>query len=675
MHTNRLKNETSPYLLQHANNPVDWYAWGEEALALAKQNDKPILVSIGYSACHWCHVMERESFEDESTAALMNEYFINIKVDREERPDVDHIYMDAVQAMTGSGGWPLNVFLTPDLKPFYGGTYFPPERAYNRMSWKEVLSAVHKTFLEKRDDIESQAQNLTEHIGNANTFIAGSVDEFQKEDLFKMSANILAQADTVWGGFGRAPKFPHTFVIQYLLRDFHFFNNQLSLDQALLSLDKLIQGGIYDHLVGGFARYSTDEKWLAPHFEKMLYDNALITQTLCEAYRITQKEAYRDVIIQTFGYIRSEMMSDEYGFYSAYDADSEGVEGKYYTWTKKEIEQLLKNDSGLFCEVFNITDHGNWEETNILWLPDSLQSVAAKYAINETDLKSKLDNCKQILLSERVKRTKPLLDDKQLLSWNALMNACCSDIYATLQSEEAKTVAIANMDFMLKKFFTDSFKHSYKKSEAKVPAFLEDYAYLIRALISIQEITGDTSYLNKAKQLTEQVISEFSDEEGLMFYFTSAEQKDIIVRKKEVYDGATPSANAVMSENLIWLGKIFDEPEWTQRGIKMFQSLKKPVVQYPTSFGHWSKLVIENFFGIDEVAIVGKQPLPLTQEYLAMFHPNRILQVSNAENIDFPLLRNKLVEELTKIYVCKAYTCKSPVTKINEVRELIRQTD
>jgi len=543
------------------------------------------------------------------------------------------------------------------------------------MSWKEVLSAVHKTFKEKRNDIETQANNLTEHIANSNTFISAGENEFKKEDLLKMSTNILAQADSVWGGYGQSPKFPHTFIIQYQLRDFHFFKNQLSLDHALLSLDKLIQGGIYDHLAGGFARYSTDEKWLAPHFEKMLYDNALLLETLCEAYQITQKETYRNVIIQTFNFIQNEMMSDEFGFYSAYDADSEGVEGKYYTWSKSEIDSLLKEDSEIFCNVYNVSEHGNWEETNILWLPESVEIFAEKNGFQHAELAEKLKRCRSLLVNERNKRIKPLLDDKQLLSWNALMNICCCKIYAALGLEEAKQLALNNIRFIENRFLAAEAKHSYKNGESKIDAFLDDCAYLIKAYLQLQEITGDFNYLEKGKALTEKLIESFSDEEQLMFYFTSKHQKDIIVRKKEVYDGATPSANAVMADNLRYLSKILDRRDWGERSDKMIASLKKAIVQYPTSFGYWGKLVVENFFGTDEIAIVGKKPKNLIKEYLLQYHPNRIFQFSETQTDDYPLLAGKEVENKALIYVCKAYSCKQPVSSVSDLIPMINEFD
>src|ERR1700733_7720 len=373
MEPNRLAKETSPYLLQHSHNPVDWYPWGEEALHAAREQDKPILVSIGYAACHWCHVMERESFENMDTARFMNEHFVNIKIDREERPDLDHIYMDAVQAMTGSGGWPLNVFLTPDCKPFYGGTYFPPRNVYNRASWLEVLSGVDRAFKERRGEVEEQADHLIRHVGSADAFGIGAGDggegersPFQPAALAGIREQLLASADKKEGGFGAAPKFPQTFSIRWLLYDHYYTHDKASLDQACLSLDKMLCGGIYDQLGGGFARYSTDEHWLVPHFEKMLYDQALLVMALCEAYQLTKKERYREAIEETIAFIDRELSNGRGGFYSALDADSEGIEGKYYVWDKAEIDRVLGEDAGIFNKYYGATDQGNWEGKNIL---------------------------------------------------------------------------------------------------------------------------------------------------------------------------------------------------------------------------------------------------------------------------------------------------------------------
>ncbi|MEP6700341.1 MAG: thioredoxin domain-containing protein, partial [Bacteroidota bacterium] len=368
-HTNHLIHETSPYLLQHAHNPVNWYPWCDEALAKAKTENKPVLISIGYSACHWCHVMERESFEEEATAKIMNENFINIKIDREERPDLDHIYMDAVQAMTGSGGWPLNVFLTPEAKPFFGGTYFPPVKAFNRPSWQETLLGVKQAFQERRHEIDAQAENLTGHLLQSNSFglQKGEEDEiFSPDKLKEAFQSIMKSADKEWGGFGKAPKFPQTYSIQFLLRYHYISRDKEALKQALVSLDKMIEGGIYDQIGGGFARYSTDVEWLAPHFEKMLYDNALIISVLSEAYQLTKKERYKEVIEETMEFIQRELLHPDKGFYAALDADSEGVEGKFYVWKLSEVKELLGKEADFFCKYFDITAHGNWEETNNL---------------------------------------------------------------------------------------------------------------------------------------------------------------------------------------------------------------------------------------------------------------------------------------------------------------------
>ena len=454
-HSNQLIHETSPYLLQHAHNPVNWYPWGNDALQKAKEENKPILVSIGYAACHWCHVMERESFEDEATAAIMNEHFINIKIDREERPDLDHIYMDAVQAMTGSGGWPLNVFLTPEAKPFYGGTYFPPKRAFNRPSWQETLFGVVNAFKEKRNEIDAQAENLTDHLLQSNSF---GLQKMEEQDVLvagktkEAFENIMKSADRVWGGFGNAPKFPQTFSIQYLLRHYHIYKNEEALSQALLTLERMLDGGIYDQAGGGFARYSTDAEWFVPHFEKMLYDNALLISVLCEAYQLTRYDRYRDIIEETMEFIKREMTDPGGGFYSALDADSEGVEGKFYVWSFEEIEKILGKDASIFAAYFDITKEGNWEGTNILRSKEPLALFASENKINPLKLKKLIREGKEKILAHREKRVRPLLDDKIILGWNALMNTACSKAFSATGNEEYRQLAIGNMQFLLSVF-------------------------------------------------------------------------------------------------------------------------------------------------------------------------------------------------------------------------------
>ena len=674
MHTNHLINESSPYLLQHAHNPVNWYPWGEEALTKAKEENKPILISIGYAACHWCHVMEKESFEDETTAALMNEHFINIKVDREERPDLDHIYMDAVQAISGSGGWPLNVFLTPECKPFFGGTYFPPVNAFNRLSWKEIINNVSTAFKEKKDEIESQAENLTQHLLKANAFGIAKQTKDEKASLFTkqneevIAENILKNADTQWGGFGNAPKFPQTSSIQYLLRNYHFTKNETALRQGLLSLDKMMYGGLYDQLGGGFARYSTDAKWLAPHFEKMLYDNALLINVFSEAYQVTKNSLYSNIIQQTIDFIIREMQSEEGGFYSALDADSEGVEGKFYIWSKSEIEELLQNDAAIYCDYYNVTNEGNWEHTNILWVQKPLAIFANENNINEQDFFAKIEACNKKLLHARSQRIRPLLDDKILLGWNALTVTALCKAYAATSNENYKQLAINNMQFLQDKLQNKdgSWQHTYKNGVAKISAFLDDYAFLIQAFIHLQEVTGNSNYLLNAKQITDFVLENFSDEEAIFFYFTNQHQTDIIVRKKEVYDGATPSGNAVMALNLYYLSIIFNNVDWKLRAEEMVKFFGEAITKYPTSFGVWASFVQQNVYGINEIIVTGKNFTESLSLILQAFIPNKILQATNVENNTFPLLEFKVVKDQNSFYLCKDYTCKEPMFNLKE---------
>jgi uncharacterized protein YyaL (SSP411 family) len=671
---NQLIHETSPYLLQHAHNPVNWYPWGEEALQKSKEEDKPILVSIGYAACHWCHVMERESFEDESTAAMMNSYFINIKIDREERPDLDHIYMDAVQAMSGSGGWPLNVFLTPETKPFFGGTYFPPVRAYNRASWKEVLESIHTSYLEKKQEIFSQAENLTAHLLSANSFgmqkaVPGEAASlFSEETLQTIATNVLANADTEWGGFGRAPKFPQSFSIQFLLRHYHFTKDDNALRQALLSLDKMIYGGIYDQLGGGFSRYSTDTEWLAPHFEKMLYDNALMVSVMAEAYQLTHKPHYAIAIRHTLAFLEREMLSSENGFYSALDADSEGVEGKFYTWSKQEIDELLGEDSPVFCAFYSITEKGNWEHTNILWVKEPVSIFAEKNGFTELELEKKLAACREKLMEQRDKRIRPQTDDKILLGWNALLNTAYAKAYAALGDDTYREMAIRNMAFIESTFagVDGQWFHTYKTGKARIPAFLDDLAYLVQAYIYLQEITGNADYLIKAQTLAGGIISDFEEAETGFFFYTHQAQKDVIVRKKEVYDGAVPSGNAIMTHNLLYLGLVFDRPEWTERARTSLASLSKAITKYPGSFGVWATAVQWVTKGTLEIAITGQRSNEFLRPVLERYLPNKILQSGETNSHFFPLLAGKTAGEQgsTEFYLCENYACKAPFSTV-----------
>lgn len=677
-HTNKLVNETSPYLLQHAHNPVNWFPWGDEALEKAKEENKPILVSIGYAACHWCHVMERESFENEATAKVMNDNFINIKIDREERPDLDHIYMDAVQAMTGSGGWPLNVFLTPEGKPFYGGTYFPPQKAYNRPSWLETLYGVAQAFRERRHEINAQAENLTEHLLKSNTFgqqqPSGADEIFAADKTKEVFQHIMKSADRQWGGFGKAPKFPQTFSIQFLLRYSQLSKNDEALSQALLSLDKMIEGGIYDQVGGGFARYSTDTEWLAPHFEKMLYDNALLVSVLSEAYQLNRKEEYKAVIEQTMGFLKRELLHHSSGFYAALDADSEGVEGKFYVWNLIELQDILGDDAKVFCEYYDVTSTGNWEHTNILWVRKPLEKFAAEKNIELATLKATLENGREKLLEARGKRVRPLLDDKIILGWNALMNTACSKAFGATGNEIYRQLAADNMQFILSNLadkISPGFHHTWKNGIAKFPAFLDDYAFLIQALLHLQEITGETKWIIKAKEITEFVIENFSEEKTPFFFYTPAGQQDVIIRKKEVYDGAVPSGNSVMAYNLYHLSILCDKREWGKRSLDMILSLNTAIIRYPTSFGNWACLLQEIIDGTSEIAVVGKNLYNLHTEILQQYIPHRVLMTSEKGDNNFPLLTGKMTADKPTIYLCRSYTCLNPVFSAKELISLI----
>ena len=675
-YTNRLASETSPYLLQHAHNPVDWYPWGEEAFLKAQQEDKPVLVSIGYAACHWCHVMERESFENPKVAAIMNEHFVNIKVDREERPDVDHIYMDAVQAISGSGGWPLNVFLTPDKRPFYGGTYYPPQRAFNRASWTEVLHAISNSYREKKEEIETQATQLTEHLKASNAFGTAHktnvLDEPRIDEAFQQ---VMKNADREWGGFGQAPKFPQTFTITFLLRYAHLRNNDEALQQALLSLDSMIRGGIYDQVGGGFARYATDREWLAPHFEKMLYDNALLVSTLAEAYQLTGDENYREVMEDSLAFVERELAHPDGGFYSSLDADSEGEEGKFYVWSYDEVQEVLGEEAAIFCDFFDISPAGNWEGKNIPRRLQTLQVFAERHLLDRESLEQLIREGRQKLLARREQRVRPGLDDKVLLGWNALMNSAYSRAYAATGNRHYEAVARKNMDFLLTAFKgeADLLHHSWKADKARHPAFLDDYSYLVAALVELAQVSGHLPYLDKAAELTELVIRHFDDGESSFFFYTHKGQLDIPLRKKEVYDGATPSGNAVMAYNLYRLSILLDRQDWRRRSEAMVQLLGEAVVKYPTSFGIWLTLIFEIIQGTSEIALLGKSWKKYLEKIHRIYISHKLALATEDPLPGYPLLAGKAANSEILIYLCKNYACRQPVKTIQEFVNLLHR--
>ena len=658
--TNDLSKETSPYLLQHAHNPVQWKPWSETLFSTATAADKPILLSIGYAACHWCHVMERESFEDEAVADYMNTHFINIKVDREERPDIDHIYMDALQAMTGSGGWPLNIFLLPNGQPFYGGTYFPPNAMQNRASWMDVLKGVHAAFDSNREKLVEQATHLTAHLLQSNikaqqsqaSEVIATTEEFQM-----IAQRILQNADTQWGGFGAAPKFPQTFSIQVLFRNYFQNKDQASIVHAIRSIDKMIQGGIYDHVGGGFSRYSVDAMWQAPHFEKMLYDNALILGTLAEAYQITKKPIYQDVIHATFTFLQRELFNGSGGYYAALDADSEGVEGKFYTWSYDELKAIITPEIfDAFIAYYQVTPNGNWEHTNILWTQNELEKEWEPAWQNE--LKK--------LFDARAVRVRPALDHKVILGWNAMLIVGFCKMNAATGNHLYKKAAIECMDWLESNLYhadENYFYHSIANGIPKAQAFLDDYANLIQAYIQLQEMTGDTSYLFKAKKWMDYVLIHFIDEDGLYFYYTASYQKDVIIRKKESYDGAQPSGNALICSSLFYLGQVFDLTEWRKQAEKMIHSIRPSLLQYPSSFGFWAQSFYQMSTGMIELVGVGPSVYESLPALNAAFVPNSIRLMSQVQEDSIPLLKGKQGID-NQYFICKNNSCSAPMTSV-----------
>jgi uncharacterized protein YyaL (SSP411 family) len=676
-HTNRLIHETSPYLLQHAHNPVQWEPWSEEVLALAKEKNQPILLSIGYAACHWCHVMERESFESETVAEYMNTHFICIKVDREERPDIDHIYMDALQAMTGSGGWPLNIFLLPDGKPFYGGTYFPPKAMPQRASWMDVLQGVKNAFENNYDKLVEQANELTNHIirnvvvpVNSSSSIGtggiatGGVENYEeplatKEEIEIIAGRILQQADTQWGGFGNAPKFPQTFVLQMLFRNYYLNKQEASLVHAIRSIDKMIQGGIYDHLAGGFARYSTDAQWQAPHFEKMLYDNALLITVISEAYQITQKESYKKVIDQTIHFLHTELCNEQGAYYAALDADSEGVEGKFYTWSYAEIKTLL-DDSIFedFCKYYQITEAGNWEHTNILWTLEPM----------ELGMQDGFEKARQTLLQARAKKIRPALDYKIILAWNNLMIIGLCKAYEALGNNAYKQKAIDTMLWIEQNMLNEKenyFYHTHTKGVNKSFAFLDDYASLIQAYIHLQEITGDIAYVEKAKKWMDYLQTHFLSEDKLFYYYTADYQKDIIVRKKETYDGAQPSGNAMICSSLYYLGTMFENDQWTSQAEHMIRSMRKLILQYPSAYCYWAQCFSIMSEGYQSLVAVGPTVRNDIESLVSRFLPQKMLVFIPRNSSTIPMSLSK--EDIgNQYFICKNKTCYPPVSSLSE---------
>ncbi|MFQ5447976.1 MAG: thioredoxin domain-containing protein, partial [Saprospiraceae bacterium] len=631
---------------------------------------------------HWCHVMERESFEDKEVAEFMNDNFVCIKVDREERPDVDQVYMEACQVLTGGGGWPLNCFLTPDRKPFYAGTYFPPMPAHNRPSWLQVLMNISHAFQNKRHVVVEQARRLMEIIENSGDHFTGNRltvvnDENPFTDVLvqKIGDTLLQQADRVNGGFGGAPKFPGTMSLHYLLNYHYYYGKKEALQHVALSLDKMAMGGIYDAVGGGFARYATDARWLVPHFEKMLYDNALLVSLLSEVYKVTKSELYKETIEETLEWVSREMTDAEGGFYSAQDADSEEVEGKYYVWDKAEIEEVLGEVAALFCEFYDVSEGGNWEGKNILWRKWTFEEFAQSRGLEVEDLKRKLAAARQKLSGVRDRRVHPALDDKVLLDWNALMCSAYAKAYAALGHAAYKEAAVKNLHFLLEKMVQPdglTLYHTYKDGKAQYDGFLDDYAFLIEALVDVYEITFDTSWLLQAERYMAFVLEHFLDAADKLFYFTSAKQQDILLRKKDLYDSATPSGNATMVRNLQRSGILLGSENYRRLASEMLLALKKSVEKYPGSFARWATAFLSEVHGIPEIAVAGNGAAALAAAVNAEFLPQKVLMsTSDPAGVNYPLLEGKMVGSDTLIYACLDYACQQPVRTVEEFRQLV----
>ncbi len=675
-YSNQLSAETSPYLLQHAHNPVDWYPWGEAALKKAETEDKPIIVSIGYSSCHWCHVMERESFESEEIARLMNEHFVCIKVDREERPDVDQIYMDAVQSMGIQGGWPLNTFLMPDQKPFYGGTYFPPAQ------WVRMLQNVHQAFQDQRDKLQESADQFAQNLAHSDIKRYGLIEDSQqkeKEDhqqkLEGIYQNFSSKFDPEWGGMDRAPKFPMPANWQYLLRHYFYTQNEQARQHLELTLDKIAMGGIYDQIGGGFARYSVDERWFAPHFEKMLYDNGQLLSLYAEAFSLTSKPLYKKVIEDSIAFVKREMTSPEGGFYSALDADSEGEEGKFYVWEYDEFCDTLGETAEMMADFFRVKKEGNWEKNyNILFLEMDEAAFAKKYELSPHDFAEILQESQQKLLEKRATRERPGLDDKILASWNGLMLKGLAESYAALQQTEILELALRNAHFIVDKLMRKqgeraSLYRSYKEGKASLDAYLEDYAFVIDAFISLYQVTFDESWLEHAQNLTGFVVDNFYDTDEGFFYYTGAESQ-LIARKKELFDNVIPSSNSAMARNLYRLSMLLDIESYEAMAGRMMGRMTKLLAAEPAYLGNWACLYLEMHQPTAEIALVGEEARELSKRFHALFYPNRLI-LGTDDSSGLPLLRDRqAIDGKTTIYVCFDKTCQMPV---HEVKEAFKQ--
>jgi uncharacterized protein len=666
--TNKLIKESSPYLLQHAHNPVNWYPWGKEALDKAREENKLIIVSIGYAACHWCHVMEHESFEDKEVARFMNANFVCIKVDREERPDIDQVYMNAVQIITGSGGWPLNCITLPDGRPIYGGTYFKKE------NWIEMLTQVSKFVKENPEKAEQQAKSLTEGVNSEQLFNPSSEkSEFTMNDLEEVFANWKRNIDYVNGGSKGAPKFPMPIGYQYLLHYNYLTKNNDALKAVTTTLNKMADGGIYDQIGGGFARYSVDSYWKAPHFEKMLYDNAQLVSLYSAAYQQSKNPYYKTIVEESLDFIQRELTSKAGAFYSSIDADSEDEEGKFYVWTKSELQKSLGDKAELIVEYYNVTENGNWENgTNILLKSGNDKKIAKKYNLTETELANRIKEAKIILLKEREKRIRPGLDDKILTSWNALMLKAYVDAYRVFDDKKYLDVALKNAEFINSKMISSDNQlfRNFKNNKTSINAFLDDYAFTIEAFISLYQATFDEKWLIEAQELSEYAIAHFYNKTSGMFYYTSNLDPALIARKMEISDNVIPASNSAMAKNLFVLGKYSYNDQYIEMSRKMLNMVGQNSLKNGAYFANWNILMAWFINDPFEVAIMGKDFETKRKEFDKLYLPNVFLSGGKNEGT-LPLLKNRLIKGQTTIYVCRNKACKLPVIELKKALKQI----
>ncbi len=678
---NRLASETSPYLLQHATNPVDWYPWGDAALQKAVREDKPIFLSVGYAACHWCHVMEKESFENPATAELMNNNFINIKVDREERPDIDSIYMQAVVAMTNQGGWPMSVFLFPGGEPFYGGTYFPPVRRYNMASFPELLATIARLWRDDREQLRNSSTKITEYLNQQN-LTSGDTDVLPGEaSLAEVTLSLSQGYDWQGGGWGQAPKFPQPMTIDFLLTR-GTLGDVLALDMALHALDRMAKGGMYDVIGGGFSRYSVDNNWLIPHFEKMLYDNAQLALVYLHAYLITRKSIYKDVCMNTLEFVQREMTNTQGGFLSSLDADSDGVEGEYYLWTLEEINSIFIDpiEYDIFAKAFGVTDQGNFEGKNILQRRSSNKHLADEFDVPLSKINDSLDDILSRLLDQRSRRVKPAADDKVITSWNALMMTAFAEAGRYLHEPQYTKIAINNAEFILANLYHDNrLFRSWRAGEAKYKAYLEDYASLIFGLLSLYQSDPDVRWYRNALNLSDEMTRLFSDAD-YGFFDTGIDQENLIIRPKVLQDNATPSGNSLAATVLLQLSALGDRLYYRETAEKMLMTVNEYMLRYPTSYAKWLAAATFASSPTTEVAVLGDLGIApgksLREALWSEYHPQMIAVLSSyPPHNDAPsLLSNRdLLNGKATAYVCQNQLCKLPVNTEHELLDQINE--